>query len=78
MGISAFSTSTASKFSPAQLTVLQNWLDGVMTYMDGRMQGYLGWSWDLAQKPVLIIDFTSGAPTPYFGATFQKHLESAF
>jgi endoglucanase len=78
MGISAFSTSTASKFSAAQLTVLQSWLDGVMTYMEGQKQGYLAWSWDLAQNPVLVTDFATGAPTPYFGVTYQKHLQSTF
>ena len=78
MGISAFSKSTASKFSPAQLTVLQAWLDGLMTSMDGQDQGYLAWSWDLDQNPVLVTDFATGAPTPYFGATYQKHLRSAF
>ena len=78
MGISAFSASTASKFSSAQLTVLQSWLGGLMTYMEGQKQGYLAWSWDLAQNPVLITDFTTGAPTPYFGESFQKHLQSTF
>jgi Cellulase (glycosyl hydrolase family 5) len=78
MGISAFSTSTASKFSSAQLTVLQGWLDGLMTYMESQKQGYLAWSWDLAQNPVLITDFATGAPTPYFGATYQNHLRSTF
>jgi hypothetical protein len=78
MGISAFSTSTASKFSAAQLTVLEGWLDGLMTYMEGQKQGYLAWSWDLDQDPVLITDFTTGAPTPYFGATYQMHLQSTF
>jgi Cellulase (glycosyl hydrolase family 5) len=78
MGISAFSKSTASKFSSAQLTVLQAWLDGLMTYMEGQNQGYLAWSWDLDQNPVLITDFATGAPTPYFGATYQKHLQSTF
>jgi endoglucanase len=78
MGISAFSASTASHFSAAQLTVLQSWLDGLMTYMEGQKQGYLAWSWDRAQTPVLITDFTTGAPTPYFGATVQKHLQSTF
>ena len=34
MGISAFSTSIAMNFSAAQLTVLQSWLDGLMTYME--------------------------------------------
>jgi hypothetical protein len=78
MGISAYSTSTASNFSSAQLTVLQSWLDGVMTYMEGQHQGYVAWSWDLDQNPVLVTDFTTGAPTPYFGATYQKHLQSTF
>jgi Cellulase (glycosyl hydrolase family 5) len=78
MGISAFSTSTASNFSSAQLSVLQGWLDGLMTYMEGQKQGYLAWSWDLDQNPVLITDFSTGAPTPYFGATYQKHLQSTF
>ncbi len=78
MGISAFSTSTASNFSSAQLTVLQGWLDGLMTYMEGQKQGYLAWSWDLNQNPVVITDFVTGAPTPYFGATYQKHLQSTF
>jgi hypothetical protein len=78
MGISAFSTSTASNFSSAQLTVLQSWLDGVMTYMESQQQGYLAWSWDLDQNPVLITDFATGAPTPYFGATYQMHLQSTF
>jgi hypothetical protein len=78
MGISAFSASTASNFSSAQLTVLQSWLDGLMTYMEGQKQGYLAWSWDLDQNPVVITDFTTGAPTPYFGTTYQKHLQSTF
>jgi hypothetical protein len=78
LAISAFSTSTASKFSSAQLTVLQNWLDGLMTYMEGQQQGYLAWSWDLDQTPLMITDYATGAPTPYFGATYQKHLQSTF
>jgi len=78
MGISAFSASTASNFSSTQLTVLQSWLDGLMTYMEGQHQGYLAWSWDLDQDPVLITDFTTGAPTPYFGVTYQTHLQSTF
>ena len=78
LGISAYSTSTASKFSSAQLTVIQSWLDGLMTYMEGQKQGYFAWSWDTAQTPVLITDFATGAPTPYFGATYQKHLHSTF
>lgn len=78
MGISAFSSSTASKFSAAQLTVLENWLDALMTYMEGQKQGYLAWSWDLDQDPVLVTDFTTGSPTPYFGVTYQKHLQSSF
>jgi hypothetical protein len=49
-----------------------------MTYMESQKQGYLAWSWDLAQNPVLLTDFTTGAPTPYFGATYQKHLQSTF
>jgi hypothetical protein len=78
MGISAYSSSTASNFSSAQLTALQSWLDGIMTYMEGQQQGYVAWSWDLDQNPVLITDFATGAPTPYFGATYQKHLQSTF
>jgi hypothetical protein len=78
MGISAFSASTASNFSATQLTALQSWLDAVMTYMEGQKQGYLAWSWDLDQNPVLITNFTTGAPTPYFGATYQNHLQSTF
>ena len=57
-------------------SVHQNWLDGVMTYMEGQGQGYLAWSWDLDQDPVLITDFTTGAPTPDFGVTYQVHLQS--
>jgi hypothetical protein len=49
-----------------------------MTYMESLKQGYLAWSWDLDQDPVLITDFTTGAPTPYFGATYQTHLQSTF
>lgn len=35
-------------------------------------------SWDLDQNPVLITAFTTGAPTPYFGATYKTHLQSTF
>jgi hypothetical protein len=78
MGISAYSAATAASYSAVQLTALETWLDAVMTYMEGQGQGYLAWSWDLAQNPVLITDFTTGAPTPYFGVTYQKHLQSTF
>jgi Cellulase (glycosyl hydrolase family 5) len=64
MGISAFSSSTATTFSSSQLTALQGWLDGLMTYMEGQGQGYIAWSWDLDQNPVLITDFTTCSPTP--------------
>jgi len=73
-GISAFSTSTAAPFSADQLTMLQTWYDGLLTYLDGQGQGYLAWSWNNDTPPEVIADYT-GTPSPYFGATYQAHLQ---
>ncbi|HEY8087753.1 MAG TPA: cellulase family glycosylhydrolase [Polyangiaceae bacterium] len=72
-GISAYSASTAASFSAAGLTSIQGWLDGMLTYMEGQGQGYLGWSWNTDTPPVLVTDYT-GTATPYFGATYKAHL----
>ncbi len=75
MGISAYSASTAAPFSPAQITELDGWLDGLMTYMEGQGQGYIAWSWNTDTPPLLITDYATGTPTPDFGATYQAHLK---
>ena len=36
-------------------------------------QGFLAWTWDTGGAPYLLLDYT-GAPTPGFGVTYQKHL----
>jgi hypothetical protein len=74
-GISAFSTSTASDFSSAQITSLETWFDGMLTYMEGQNQNYIVWSWNTDTDPVLVTDYT-GTPTQDFGVTYQAHLQS--
>ncbi|HUB09062.1 MAG TPA: cellulase family glycosylhydrolase [Myxococcales bacterium] len=74
MGISAYSASTEQPFSASQLTELDGWLDSLMTYMEGQQQGYVAWSWNTDTPPLLITDYTTGAPTPDFGVTYQAHL----
>jgi endoglucanase len=72
-GISAYSASTAMPFSATQLTDIQGWLDGLLSYMEGQGQGYLAWSWNIDTPPLLVTDY-DGGPTPYFGATYRMHL----
>jgi hypothetical protein len=72
-GISAFSTSTASDFSGAQIMDLETWFDGMLTYMERQDQDYIAWSWNTDTDPVLISDY-AGTPTPDFGTTYQTHL----
>jgi hypothetical protein len=74
-GISAFSTASAAPFSAAQLTDLTTWYDGLLTWMEGQGQNYFAWSWNTDTDPVLITDDATGAPTPYFGETYQTHLK---
>jgi hypothetical protein len=73
-GISAFSASTAMSFSASQLTDIQGWFDGLLTWTEMQGQGYLAWSWNTDTDPVLVTDYT-GTPTPYFGQTYQAHLK---
>jgi hypothetical protein len=72
-GISAYSASTAIPFSAAQISDLENWYDGLLNWMEGQGQSYLAWSWNTDTPPILITDYT-GAPSPYFGETYQAHL----
>jgi hypothetical protein len=72
-GISAYSASTAMPFSAAQITELEAWYDGLLTWMEGQQQSYLAWSWNTNTPPNLVSDYT-GTPSPYFGATYQAHL----
>jgi hypothetical protein len=73
-GISAYSAATAAPFSAGQLTDLEGWLDDLLTWMDGQNQGYLAWSWNLDTGPLLIAD-DAGTPSPYYGVTYQAHLQ---
>jgi hypothetical protein len=73
-GISAFSGATAMSFSTTQLTDIENWYDGLLTWTESMGQSYLAWSWNTDTDPVLVTDYT-GTPTPYFGQTYQAHLK---
>jgi aryl-phospho-beta-D-glucosidase BglC (GH1 family) len=73
VGISAFSTSSAAAFSSAQVTDLETWFDGMLTYIERQNQNYIVWSWNTDTDPVLVADYT-GTPTPDFGATYKAHL----
>ncbi|MGH7297777.1 MAG: glycoside hydrolase family 5 protein, partial [Polyangiaceae bacterium] len=73
-GISAYNSATAAPFTAAQVTDLETWLDGLLTWMDSQGQGYLAWSWNTDTPPILLTDYT-GSPTPYFGVTYQNHLK---
>jgi hypothetical protein len=73
-GISAYSAMTAMPFTSQQVMDLQTWFDGLLTWAEGQGQGYLAWSWNTDTPPVLITDYT-GAPSPYFGETYQAHLQ---
>ncbi len=75
LGISAFSASTAAKFTAAQITDLEGWLDSVMTWTEGQGQSYIGWSWNTDTDPLLVTDY-AGTPTPDFGVTYKAHLQS--
>jgi hypothetical protein len=74
VGISAFSASSAGSFSAAQVTDLEGWFDGMLTWAEGQGQGYLAWSWNTDTDPVLVTDYT-GTPTIDFGLTYQAHLK---
>jgi hypothetical protein len=73
-GISAYSTSTAAPFSSSQVTDLETWFDGLLTWAEGQGQSYLAWSWNTDTPPILLTDYT-GTPSPYFGTTYQTHLK---
>ena len=73
IGISAFSSATAAKFSAAQVSELETWLDEMLSFADAQGQGYLGWSWNTDTPPLLITDF-AGDPTPGFGTTYLGHI----
>lgn len=74
VGISAYSTETAAKFSSTQQQQLQSWLESLLDYMDQKGQGYLAWSWNTASAPAVISDYINFTPTPYFGANYKNHL----
>jgi hypothetical protein len=51
-------------------------IDGVMSWLDGKGQSYLGWTWDTwdcRSGPALITDY-AGMPTQTFGQGFHDHL----
>lgn len=73
-GISAYNTSSAMPFSASQLTEIETWYDDLLTWTEGQGQSYLAWSWNTDTPPILLTDYT-GAPSPYFGVTYQKHLQ---
>jgi endoglucanase len=73
-GISAYSASSAGSFSAAQITGIEGWFDGLLTWAESEGQGYLAWSWNTDTDPVLITDY-SGTPTEDFGQTYQAHLQ---
>jgi len=73
-GISAYSASTASSFTAAQITDLETWYTNLLTWMEMQGQGYLAWSWNTDTPPVLLTDYT-GTPTQDFGVTYQTHLK---
>lgn len=72
IGTQVYSNNTGS-YSGTQATMLDTWLDSVLTYMDGQQQGYMGWDWNTSAAPLLLTSF-DGTPTPYFGTTFKAHL----
>jgi hypothetical protein len=73
-GISAYSTSSAMPFTPAQVTDLQTWFDNLLTWAETQGQGDLAWSWNTDTPPVLVTDYT-GTPSPDCGVTYQTHLK---
>jgi endoglucanase len=73
-GISAYSASTAMPFSSTQVTDLESWYTGLLTWAESQGQGYLAWSWNTDTPPILLTDYT-GDPSPYFGVTYQNHLK---
>jgi len=72
IGTDTYASSTPN-FTSAQATMLDGWLESVLTSMDGQGQGYLGWDWNTSAPPLLITNF-DGTPTPHFGTTFKAHL----
>jgi hypothetical protein len=76
LGLSAYSSSTAASFSAAQITDLEMWLDNLLTWAEGQGESYVGWSWNTDTAPLLITDYTTGAPTPDYGVTYKAHLGS--
>jgi len=49
----------------------------VMNWLDGKRQGYLGWTWDTwgaACGAISLIKDYAGTPTPGFGQGFRDHL----
>jgi endoglucanase len=73
-GISAFSASSAMPFSSSQITDLETWYDNLLTWIQGQGQSYLAWSWNTDTDPILLTNYDGGA-SPYFGVTYQTHLE---
>jgi endoglucanase len=74
-GISAFSTASAMPFTSSQITELETWYDNLLTWAEGQGQSYLAWSWNTDTDPILLTSYDGGAPTPYFGVTYQAHLK---
>jgi hypothetical protein len=73
-GISVYSSSSATSFTASQVTDLENWYDGLLTWAESEGQSYLAWSWDTDTTPVLISDYATGTPTEGFGVTYKAHL----
>jgi hypothetical protein len=77
-GISADSAADAAPFTAAQITDLENWYtgtNGLLPWMDSEGQSYLAWSWNTDTGPVLITDYTTGAPSLDYGTTYQAYLQ---
>jgi endoglucanase len=72
-GISAYDSMSAMPFSSSQITEIEGWFDGLLTWAEGQGQSYLAWSWNTDTPPILLTDYT-GNPSPYFGVTYQAHL----
>jgi len=53
---------------------------GVMTWLDGQQQSYVGWAWNVyptgCSNYAIISDY-AGTPTPVYGAAFKAHFASA-
>jgi hypothetical protein len=70
-GISAFTASPP--FSPTQVTELETWYDGFLTWAEGEQQGYLAWDWNVSGAPYLLTSYDGGA-SPGFGVSYRAHI----